>query len=182
MNPFATPDGSATGGSVTGSGSGSATMPPGTSSGTALRDSTVTSITESQPTLRDFPHPPSKNPLRVGRTPRAVAWSDKRSIASAKEKYTFYREGTPPPPVDRITQPPLIAEEAPYDYKYDHIAPPAPIPVATICGVRKRIFWIVLAAVLLVVAIAVGVGVGVGVGTKQSQSSTAADAQERYDI
>jgi hypothetical protein len=177
LNPFATPDGSAAGGSV----SGSVTKSPAAA---VVRDSTTTD-TSTQPTLRDFPRPPTKSMLRGGgggggRAPRAVAWSDKRSIASAKEKYTFYREGTPPPPEerDRITQPPLIAEELPYDYKYDHIAPPAPLPVAMVCGVRRRIFWLVLAAVLIVAALAIGIGVGVGVGANKSSSTTASDPQD----
>ncbi|KAI9150227.1 hypothetical protein HJFPF1_09984 [Paramyrothecium foliicola] len=176
MNPFATPEGSAGDGSVAGSGTGSTTNPHATS-GLPLPESSAASATESQPTLRDFPQPPSKPPMRVGRPPRAVAWSDKRSIISINGKYTFYRDPTPPPPEDRIAKPPLITQQSAYDYKYDHVAPPAPLPVATICGLRRRIFWIIVAAILLVIALAVGIGVGVGVGVNEGSTNGTSDAQ-----
>ncbi|KAL7941409.1 hypothetical protein V8C42DRAFT_335059 [Trichoderma barbatum] len=91
---------------------------------------------------------------------------------------TFYREGTPPPPQTRDTN--LDASSTTnilqkagefYDYQYDHIAPPAPIPSATICGVTTRLFWIALAIAGLLVAIGVGVGVGVGLGGRNHKSS-----------
>lgn len=83
---------------------------------------------------------------------------------------TFYREGTPPPPPTRDTNVDVssttnVLNKAGdfYDYQYDHVAPPAPIPAkATICGVKSRLFWLIMAAIGLLVAIGVGVGVGVG--------------------
>lgn len=114
---------------------------------------------------------------------------------SMSEKYTFLREPTPPPlpppgafvPGHRFDDEPSLTPAAKpefYDYKYDHVAPPAPIPGAgtagTICGIRKRLFWIVLAAALLVIAIAIGVGAGVGVSTSNSSSDDSADAENGY--
>ncbi|RFU81267.1 pan domain-containing [Trichoderma arundinaceum] len=91
---------------------------------------------------------------------------------------TFYREGTPPPPPTRDTNLDVssttnILHKAGefYDYQYDHIAPPAPIPKATICGMKARLFWLVLGAVALLLAIGVGVGVGVGLGSRNQKSS-----------
>jgi hypothetical protein len=86
---------------------------------------------------------------------------------------TFYREGTPPPPpttrdtnVDVSSTTNILNKAGEfYDYQYDHVAPPAPLPgKATICGVKRRLFWLIMAAVGLLVAIGVGVGVGVGLG------------------
>ncbi|UKZ57229.1 hypothetical protein TrVGV298_011082 [Trichoderma virens] len=91
---------------------------------------------------------------------------------------TFYREGTPPPPQTRDTN--LDASSTTnilqkagefYDYRYDHVAPPAPIPSATICGVTARLFWLVLGIGGLLVAVGVGVGVGVGLGARNHKSS-----------
>ncbi|KAF9630007.1 hypothetical protein BFW01_g188 [Lasiodiplodia theobromae] len=42
---------------------------------------------------------------------------------------------------------------------------------SAICGIRKKIFWIALCAIITAVAIAVGVGVGVGVGVNSDSSS-----------
>ncbi|KAL6811775.1 hypothetical protein V8C40DRAFT_270713 [Trichoderma camerunense] len=93
---------------------------------------------------------------------------------------TFLREASPPAaPATRDTNLDVssttnILQKAGefYDFRYDHVAPPAPIPTATtICGLRARIFWLVLGAVVLVVAVAVGVGVGVGLGAQKHKSS-----------
>jgi hypothetical protein len=187
MNPFVTPEGSP--GDDHRRVAAAAPMPNTAPShsvahssigagGPAPPVSSATSASESQPpTLRDFPRPPTKNnPVRTSRPPRAVAWSDKLSIVSAREKYTFYREPTPPPE-DPLERPKLITDASTYDYKYDHVAPPAPIPVPTICGLTRRVFLIALAALILIIALAVGVGVGVGVGTKGNSSSGEAESQ-----
>lgn len=100
-------------------------------------------------------------------------WVDEgRSVEQSAR--TFYREGTPPPtPGTRDTNLDVssttnILNKAGefYDYQYDHVAPPAPIPRATICGVTTRVFWLVLGIVGLLVAVGVGIGVGIGLGTK----------------
>ncbi|KFA64370.1 hypothetical protein S40285_10050 [Stachybotrys chlorohalonatus IBT 40285] len=112
---------------------------------------------------------------------RSVAWSDRgRKKSVEMGKYTFYREGTPPPDGKPLEVPIVVGAAGapePYDYKYDHIAPPAPIPIATVCGVSRRLFWMILAAVLIVLALAIGIGVGVGVGTGGGGSDDAPDAQ-----
>lgn len=102
---------------------------------------------------------------------------DRRSVVPSSG--TFYREPTPPLlPQTRDTN--LDASSTTnilqkagefYDYQYDHVAPPAPIPAATICGVKARLFWLLLGAVALLVVIAVGVGVGIGVGGQHHKSS-----------
>lgn len=113
---------------------------------------------------------------------KEVSWADDKSMQP--EQYTFYREGTPPP------SPPDDAGAAPgwgpepgnrgdgYDYAYDRVAPPAPIPPSTIWGFRRRKFCIVLAVVALVVVIGIGVGVGVGVGVGSKRN--AADSKPKY--
>lgn len=54
---------------------------------------------------------------------------------------------------------------------------------ATICGLRKRTFWIALVAFIIVVGIAVGVGVGVGAtrndGSDDSNSTSSAATSRR---
>jgi hypothetical protein len=72
----------------------------------------------------------------------------------------------------------------PYDYSYDHVAPPAPIPrkekgwfANSSALQKKRMFWIIALVVLAVLAIAIGVGVGVGVS--QSNASKGGDS-DRY--
>ncbi|KAL6791437.1 hypothetical protein GGI42DRAFT_358308 [Trichoderma sp. SZMC 28013] len=92
---------------------------------------------------------------------------------------TFLREASrSPPPATRDTN--LDASSTTnilqkagefYDFRYDHVAPPAPIPTATICGLRARIFWLVLGIVVLLLAVGVGVGVGVGLGAQKHKSS-----------
>jgi hypothetical protein len=109
-------------------------------------------------------------------------WVDEgRSVDQSAR--TFYREGTPPPPGTRDTNVDVssttnILQKAGefYDFQYDHVAPPAPIPRTTICGLTTRLFWLVIGAVGLLVAISVGVGVGVGLGAKNHKSSV----QPRY--
>lgn len=99
------------------------------------------------------------------------------SVKYAAEPMTFYRESTPPgssgnfgtPAVTNATRP----LEEPYDYSYDRVAPPAPIPEATICGLSRRMFWITVAvATFLVLGLTIGVGVGVGVGKHHHKSKT----------
>lgn len=112
------------------------------------------------------------------------------AAAATAAGQTFYSEGTPPPsPTDfRSNQSSSGAPEygagygfhskptpkldQAYDYSYDHVAPPAPLPGAEgrRFSPKKKIFWIVLALALVLIAIAVGVGVGVSV-SKSDKSS-----------
>ena len=113
---------------------------------------------------------------------KEVAWADDKS--TQPEQYTFYREGTPPPsPPDDAgsgfglsTRPENHGDG--YDYTYDRVAPPAPIPPSTVWGFRRRRFWIWFAVVALLVVIGIGVGAGVGVGL--SSNRKAADVQPTY--
>ena len=100
---------------------------------------------------------------------------DRRSVVP-----TFLREPTPPPRDTNIdaSSPTNILQKAGecYDYQYDHVAPPAPIPAVTIFGLKARLFWLLLGAVVVFLVIGVGVGVGVGIGGKEHKSS----AETRY--
>ncbi|KAJ6438852.1 transmembrane alpha-helix domain-containing protein [Purpureocillium lavendulum] len=111
------------------------------------------------------------------------AGDDDKSIQP--DKYTFYREGTPPlidgsHGRDHGARGAYVqrggADAYEYDYTYDRVAPPAPIPVATTCGLRRRTFWIVVAvaALLVVIGVGVGAGVGIGAGGKDKSPSSAA--------
>jgi hypothetical protein len=107
--------------------------------------------------------------LSFGRKPRAeVSWADKKSLDA--DKYTFFRDPTPPPPEEKAFT--RGTAETSYDYRYDHVAPPAPLPHESSrrCGLRKRTLWIILAAILVAIAVAVGVGVGVGASGGSSSS------------
>jgi hypothetical protein len=108
---------------------------------------------------------------------------------------TFYREGTPPPSppemryhsresssthtynhsatADSMYHAPSVPTvREPYDYKYDHIAPPAPIPRPPgRFGMSSRKLWLIILAVAVVVILAVGIGVGVGVGSKKNDGN-----------
>ncbi|KHN95914.1 uncharacterized protein MAM_06276 [Metarhizium album ARSEF 1941] len=98
-----------------------------------------------------------------------------KAIAWAEDQLTFYREGTPPPLDDdgyRQSTGPRAAGAYSYDYSYDRVAPPAPIPQATICGLGKRLFYTIVAAAIVVAAMAVGVGVGVGLGVGRHHSTS----------
>ena len=134
------------------------------------------------------PNSAQPNGNAVDSKSKGVAWADdQRSIDTAVQSEqgdrmtTFYREPTPPPagghddyhaaPDGLRTDYPQSSEKF-YDYSYDRVAPPAPIPEATILGLRKRTFWIMLGAIGLVVIIVIGVGVGVGV----SKNRASADA------
>lgn len=110
---------------------------------------------------------------------RATPMSPDRGRSIDQNARTFYREGTPPPPpttrdtnVDVSSTTNILHKAGEfYDYQYDRVAPPAPLPVqATICGVTTRLFWLIMAAIGLFVAIGVGVGVGVGLGTRSHKA------------
>ncbi|KAL6853215.1 hypothetical protein J3F83DRAFT_764741 [Trichoderma novae-zelandiae] len=102
---------------------------------------------------------------------------DHRSVVPSSG--TFLREPTPPPPprtrdtnLDASSTTNILQKAGEfYDYQYDHVAPPAPIPAGTIWGVKPRLSWLLLGALALLVVIGVGVGVGVGIGGKNHKSS-----------
>lgn len=147
----------------------------------AQRGRSATISTSSQSVLFHNSDSGRRNLIRA--TPGAPMSPDRgRSVDQSAG--TFYREGTPPPPpttrdtnVDVSSTTNILNKAGEfYDYQYDHVAPPAPIPAkGTICGVTTRLFWLIMAAIGLFVAIAVGVGVGVGLSTKHK-----AAVQPRY--
>ncbi|KAK3333573.1 hypothetical protein B0T19DRAFT_129700 [Cercophora scortea] len=88
--------------------------------------------------------------------------------------------GTPHTPYGSVAPAYYHQGESPYDYgqqQQQQQPPSAPAPAppaATIAGLRRQTFWVVLAigVFLAVVAIAVGVGVGVSQANKSGGSST----------
>lgn len=105
----------------------------------------------------------------------------KRLSSRLSEPSTFYREATPP---GSSHGEPATRLENVYDGRYDYVAPPAPLPVATICGIRRRKFLItVWSIVALIVIIAVAVGVGVAVGLRKhnhSEKAVQSSGASRY--
>ncbi|KAM3475317.1 hypothetical protein MY5147_003806 [Beauveria neobassiana] len=89
----------------------------------------------------------------------------KRLSGRPSQPSTFYSEATPPGSSQGFEPEPQDT----YDGRYDHVAPPAPLPVATICGIRRRRFLIVRWVVVIAVIIAVAVPVGVVFGLRRSR-------------
>ncbi|KAF4537025.1 putative fungal fucose-specific lectin protein [Lasiodiplodia theobromae] len=77
---------------------------------------------------------------------------------------------------DRTTLPEVINSDPPeaiHTPWKEAVAPPPPYKSATICGMRKKTFWILLVvALVIIIGVAVGVGVGVGVSKKNNSSSS----------
>ncbi|TQW00031.1 hypothetical protein IF1G_02245 [Cordyceps javanica] len=104
--------------------------------------------------------------IRSGRTGR-IAKKHPSGGRPPPEPRTFYREATPPPPGSshRKSEARPEPEEA-YDGRYDYVAPPAPLPVATTCGLPRRKFCVLLWAVVVAVIVAAAVPVGVVFGLR----------------
>ncbi|KAI1759052.1 hypothetical protein GGR53DRAFT_471709 [Hypoxylon sp. FL1150] len=102
--------------------------------------------------------------------PGGVAYSD----ASLYPNSAYPPSSTSPIGSSAYGQAPLTATEngGQYPPLKDEKAAPA---AATICGFRRRTFFIIL-GVVLVAIIALGVGLGVGLASKNKNSSTAADS------
>ncbi|OAA38218.1 hypothetical protein BBO_07227 [Beauveria brongniartii RCEF 3172] len=94
----------------------------------------------------------------------------KRLSGRPSEPSTFYSEATPPGSSQGEPEP-----QDTYDGRYDHVAPPAPLPVATICGVGRRRFLILLWVVVVAIIIAVAVPVGVVFGLRRSRHTSTDD-------
>lgn len=163
----------------------------------------ATPLAEEQPGLEVYyPQSSSAPPAaaspdaRVGRTRTRVApsfWS--KEVADNPSQFTFYRDPTPTPPEKRerekagdyvgspLPQRPGRSSTVALETALT-IPPPdtrrRPPRNDTICGLGRRMFFLAVAAVvLLVLGIAVGVGVGVGAGKKSIQSSQPAAASSR---
>lgn len=126
----------------------------------------------------------------------AVFWSDKKSIDQSQQR-TFYNDVTPPPSpsyaggdsknsFNSIGYPsfgktPALGEERAgtatsaggdgYDYRYDYVAPQAPIPQrGPIGGLKRKTFWGIIIAIIVILVLALATGLGVGLGTKSGGS------------
>lgn len=147
------------------------------------------------------PRPSVSSTSTVQKPKGAMLWSDGSSVGDKRASKgapnsTFYNEDTPPPSPSASDfrsatsdfrsnagnsmatadlgyhVKPTAKLDQSYDYRYDHVAPPAPLPPREILGFKRRTFLIAAGLlVLLVVAIAVGVGVGVGIGSNKNNSS-----------
>jgi hypothetical protein len=106
---------------------------------------------------------------------------------------TFYNDHTPPPspsyghsrnsfstgyPASKAHGGSKSEE---YDYRYDHVAPPAPIPSREGSWWKRRWFWIIL-GVAVVVILALGIGLGVGLSQNKDSSDGSSGGQDRYVI
>ncbi|ATY64539.1 hypothetical protein A9K55_004604 [Cordyceps militaris] len=105
----------------------------------------------------------------------------RRLSSRLSEPSTFYREATPPGSAHgEPDEAEARAALATYDGRYDHVAPPAPLPVATRCGVPRRkcciLLWAVAVAVIIAVAVPVGVVFGLRSGRHNSARDTPGDA------
>lgn len=127
----------------------------------------------------------------VTKPPPAVYWNDKQSIEQQRQQErTFYNDTTPPPSPSYIGESKNSLsigypsakgavtttgsasgsglgtgprEDGGYDYRWDHVAPPAPIPSREdrLCGLRKKVVWILVGVVLvMILALAIGLGIG----------------------
>lgn len=95
--------------------------------------------------------------------------------------FTFYREESPSASMDVPRRPAAARPEEPYDYRYDHVAPPAPLPEPPkIMGLKRRTCQLlgVVVAILVILGIALGVGLGVGLKHKSSSDASPSPAAE----
>lgn len=135
----------------------------------------------------------------------AVFWSDKKSIDQGQQR-TFYNDVTPPPSPSyaggeesknslsigypSFGKTPAIGEERGrtgttaggegYDYRYDYVAPQAPIPKrGPFGGLKRKTFWGIVIGVVVVLVLALAIGLGVGLGT--GGGSGGGDSDESKD-
>lgn len=96
--------------------------------------------------------------------------SDLEVVASTtndSHKYPYYHPNSAPEPL------PSTGSDT-NKIAYESTAYDAPPPAQTICGLRKRTFWILLGVALVIVAAAVGGGVGGALASRSSSKSTTA--------
>ena len=157
------------------------------------------SLREQTATAKPLPPPPiTTNGASVTKPQPAVFWNNKQSVEQSQpQEQTFYNDVTPPPSPSygdknslSIGYPSLKGPapvglhavqsagsrdggRAEYDYRWDHVAPQAPIPQSDrICGLKKKFFWIAVGvAIGLLVALAIGLGVGLSAGKDNGQKA-----------
>lgn len=96
----------------------------------------------------------------------AAKYSKKPKRASSKVSglSTFYRDPTPPSSSHGGS---LSANDDYYDYSYDRVAPPAPIPKTSTYGIRRRTVYIIVGVIAAAIILGIGLGVGLGVGLRK---------------
>lgn len=111
----------------------------------------------------------------IGSQSFAAKYTRKPKAPSSKASgpSTFYRDPTPPSSSRGSS---LSAGEEVYDYSYDRVAPPAPIPKAPACALSRRALFIIAGAVAALVIVGVGLGVGLGLGLRKKSPSPAGTA------
>ncbi|KAM3078441.1 hypothetical protein ACMFMG_006321, partial [Clarireedia jacksonii] len=102
------------------------------------------------PVTKDLKFQPAKEQSAYGKPMKVIPPPIHSNHGSIGESPPMYK------PSDQSTVPP---------------SPAHPPPKKRICGLRKRVFWILMLLLLLVI-IALAVGLGVGLGTKNSSSSS----------
>lgn len=117
----------------------------------------------------------------------AVYWNDKKSM---DQQRTFFSDSTPPPSPSYAAasnnsastgypsaKGAAAAKDGDYDYRYDHVAPPAPIPSRSKRVTKRRLLWGAVGVAIVIIALAIGLGVGL---TRNKGSSRGgSDEQDR---
>lgn len=127
-------------------------------------------LVEEQPGLEVY-HPPAATGDNGANAPEVYYSEDINP-----SQYTFYREGTPPPPDDGrektfsgawgAATPSMPDSSAAYPQSDDQ-----GVKSERVCGIQRRLLWVVIPVIFfLILAIAIGIGVGVGVGRHVSDS------------
>ena len=135
----------------------------------------------------------------------AVFWSDKKSLDQGHQR-TFFNDITPPPSPSfagdsknslsigypSFGKTPPIGEERGhtgttaagdgYDYRYDYVAPQAPIPKGgSLGGLRRKTFWGIIIGVIVVIVLALAIGLGVGLSRGSSDSGSGGSSDGSKD-
>lgn len=139
-------------------------------------------LVEEQPGLEVY-HPPTAVGDSAAHAPEVYYSEDVNP-----SQYTFYREGTPPPPDDGREKiysgawagvPPSVQDSsAAYPHSDDPHA-----KSAKVCGIQRRLLWVVVPVIFfLILAIAIGIGVGVGVGSHVSDSHASSSTRSVINV
>ncbi|KAG9255542.1 uncharacterized protein F5Z01DRAFT_651478 [Emericellopsis atlantica] len=173
-------------------------------SGSSMREQAAATAKHQSSSAPPPPAVVATNGASVAKPQPAVFWNDKQSLEQSRtQEQTFYNDVTPPPspsygggsknsfsigypslkgPAPVGLQPMTSAGSRDggrggYDYRWDHVAPQAPIPQSDrTCGLTKKFFWIAVGvAIGLLLAVAIGLGVGLSGNSSSSHGSQDSD-------
>jgi hypothetical protein len=97
----------------------------------------------------------------------------KRTASKVSGLSTFYRDPTPPSSSHGGS---LSANEDYYDYSYDRVAPPAPIPKTPTYRIRRRVLYIIVGVIAAAIILGIGLGVGLGIGLRKRTKAPSGSA------